>query len=267
MMPLFRRDFRIQVISLVGICLGSFGFVWLYISIYPLLHQHAQSYIGIINSFPKGLSQAFGIDSMFLANEQSYLSGEMYSFIWPLLAIMLVISRTGKLVSGEKDKGTLGFLITQPLPRYKIYLAKYFVSCAAVALFIVASIVACIPLSKLYKIEFTISHFFIFSAIGFLFSISILSLSFMVSVITDSKEKFYGITASILMLMYGAFIASGSVNSLSWMKFGSFFYYLNANSALSYGNITKISLLVFGISSFVFAGIGLITFKRKDLYI
>jgi len=264
---ILKRDFTIQFFSMIGFCLGSFGFAWLYISIFPQLHHYSTNIKSLMDSLPKGLSQAFGINASFFDNEQSYLSGEMFSLIWPIFAIMLVISRTGQLLSLEKEKGTISFLLSQPISRATVFLSKFAVGALSLAIFVIASIIACIPLSSAYKVNFSISHFLSLALIGFLFGLTILSLTFCLAAISNSREKLYIWMSTIIALMYALFVLSGSLSSFDWCKYGSFFYYLGASKTLSTGALDHLSIVVFGVCSATFLFLGVYIFNKKDLYV
>ncbi len=65
--------------------------------------------------------------------------------------------------------------------------------------------------------------------------------------------------------MYVLNIVASLKDSLSDLKYASFFYYYNPLKAFAYGNIDKWTFLVFGIVILITFIFGLIIFAKRDI--
>src|SRR3989344_5438374 len=77
--------------SLIAYTLAGIGLVLLYVALNPSLQGQSQTYAKLMESMPKGFAEAFGVDANFLATLEGYIASEMFSFMWPLLAIFFVV--------------------------------------------------------------------------------------------------------------------------------------------------------------------------------
>jgi ABC-2 type transport system permease protein len=101
--------------------------------------------------------------------------------------------------------------------------------------------------------------------LGLFFSLAIYSLALMFSAIYSEKSKVYFWTGGILITMYVANIVSGLVDSMKNLQYLSFFHYFAGDKALVHGELSTLSLAVFGITAIVGLIIGLAVFNKRDI--
>ena len=265
MMTMIMKELKSRRLMLLGFCIATFGFLWLYISLWPFIQSQSQSYTKLLDSFPKGFSQAFGIDANFLTSIEGYLGGEMYTLIWPLLAIILAVSGAGSTLAGEIEKGTIGTLLSQPFSRVRLAASKYVAGLITLVVFVFASVVLAIPLAAVYRVTFWSYNFWVLSLLALLFGLAVYSFAFFVSAVSSERTRVYAISGGVLLIMYVANIISGLKANLSWLKYVSAFHYFNSSSALLSGRLDSLSIAVFTLSILLFAALGFIGFSRRDI--
>jgi len=54
-----------------------------------------------------------------------YFTTELFSFMVPLLLLVFGIGFGANAIAGDEEKGTLGFLMTNPVPRWRVVVDKF----------------------------------------------------------------------------------------------------------------------------------------------
>lgn len=124
--------------ALGGWCFGAVAYVTLIAAIYPSL-AGSGSLDKLVESYPDVLKSLFGISGGgSLSSGAGFLDAELFSFMLPLLVLVLAIGSGARSFAGEEDAGRLELLLSYPVSRRAAVLAKG----AAVAAEVVA-ICAC----------------------------------------------------------------------------------------------------------------------------
>lgn len=267
MWPIIAKEIKQRKMSLLAFILGAVGFVWLYVAIFPSIQSQAQNYNKLLETMPKALLQAFGIESTGLQNIQSYLSTELYSLIWPLLIVFFVVSRAGSAIAGEIEKETMGSLLSQPISRTRIFFSKYLGAVLGLLIFGATTVLAAIPLAAAYGLSSKPINYFTLLGLGLLFGMVVYSFSLFVSAISSDRTKVYGITGGTLVVMYVFNIVAGLKSSLGWLKYSSLFHYFSANAALVHNRLNLAAVGLFILLTTIFTLAGMILFKNRDVSI
>jgi ABC-2 type transport system permease protein len=219
----------------------------------------------IFKSFPPALMKAFGAESTDLNSVLSLLSMKHYGFVWPLLAILLVVSIAGALLAGEIESGSIEIDLSMPISRTKIFFAKYLAGVINMIAFVVVSVFCVFPLGWAYGFTIESANMLDFFLLSVAFCLAIYSLAFMASAILSEKGKVYASTAILLIVMYVANVLSQLHANLDNLKYFSFFYYFNNSDALTKGLLHPSAFYVFIGVAIVSVAIGAIVFNRRDI--
>jgi len=261
------KEIKDRRVSLVSYTLAGIGLVLLYVALYPSLQEQAQTYTKLMDSLPKGFSQAFGIDTNFLASLQGYIASEMFSFMWPILTIFFMVSRAGSGIAGEIEKGTIGTLLSQPVSRTRLYWAKANAAILSLLAFVLTTVLCTIPFAWLFRINIDVINYFALVLVGLLFGLAIYSVALMISATSSDKTKVYAITGGLLFMMYAANIIAGLRQNLNWLKYISAFHYYDAPAALIHNHINGLGIVLFAAVALVCLLIGQLIFVRRDISI
>lgn len=259
------KELRQRKWALISYSAISVGFVWLYVAIFPSFAKESEKFNELLKSYPKALLEAFNITQLQMSNIEGYISAEHFSFIWPLMAILLGLSTAGIMLAGEIERGTANLLLSLPVSRTKQYIGKYFAGSVLMLIFVVLSTVSIIPFTRIYDISISQSHIATTTILCWAFAQCIFSIGYMFSAMFKERSHVYFVSAGILMMMYVANIVSGLVDSLEKVKYISLFHYFSPDKALVNGEISGRSLLVFFGLSIITAVIGFVVFRSRDI--
>lgn len=258
------KDKKFQLLIIIA---ASLSFLEMYIALFPALQKQAASMAKLLQNYPDSMLKAFNIDKASLTFERvgQYLAMEQFSFVWPILAIVLAVGFANYAFAGEKERGTIELLLSQPISRTKLYISRYLAGLIGLILFSVISVLAIIPLTKLHGISTETSGVLILMLISFLFGWTIYGIAYLASIIFSEKSKATFAVGGILILMYVLNIVANLKESFHLIKYFSVFYYYNPNVAIDKTQLINGSLAVFaGIIIITFL-LGIFWFNKQDI--
>lgn len=259
------RELKDKKWSLLAYSLGSLLMLWLYVATFRSSQSSSKQLQELVKTYPKGLLDALGLNNLSLDTIEKYLNAKHFSLLWPLIAIILALSRAAGQIAGEIQSGTMGLLLSLPLERWRIFVSKYLAALITIAVFTGVSVFGVIPLAKAYNIP---SHFgILFSAwiLTSLFMWAVFSIGLALSSWVSEKGKVLAAASTILILSYLAYILALINSSMNSLKYYSLFYYFNTLGVLSTGHIMTSSLLVFSSVIIIFTGLAVWHFKSRDI--
>jgi len=265
MWTIFWRTIKDRRVLLLIYCLSSIALLWMYIALFPSFKDQTANLEQLMKSYPESFMKAFNFDIKSFTTLEGFLSTEQFSLMWPLVLILMLVGYAGSSFAGEIEKGTIEILLSQPISRVKLFISRYSAGLMMLVVFVVFSIFAAIPLGKAYQISFQSENFVTLALLGFMFGLSIFSIAMFLSSIFSDKGKVFFISGGLLVIMYVLNILSSIKESLSDLKYASFFYYFNPPKALVHNQIDHWSYLVFFGTALVLAILGLIVFVRRDI--
>lgn len=266
MLPIILRtiwDRRIRIIASILICIL---FVWMYASFFPTIQDQADKFNELFSSYPEALLKAFGIENTdVFGSYLNFLGVEHFSLIWPIIVIILMITYASSAISGEIEDGTIEILLSQPISRTKVFLAKYLAGLIILILFVALTNLAIIPIAGAYDIEISNKSILMVSVIGALFGAAIYSLTFLLSSIFSVRSQPTFITTGLILAMYVVNILASLKESAEDLKYVSYFYYYDYQKALIDSQIEPLYLWVFIGSIIIFTVAGWLCFLRRDI--
>ena len=267
MYAIIKKELKERKLSLIIYILVALFLTWIYLVLFPTVRDQAQSLNKLVETYPEALKKAFKLEGGGFNTIESFLSYELFSLMWPLLAIFLALSRAGNAVAGEIERGTIGTLLAQPLSRTKIFMSKYYSGLISIGAFIVASILSPIPMAMAYGYPVHPKNFVLTAVLCGIFATAILSIGFLCSAIVSDRSKVYGIVGGTIFLMYVLNVISGIKPSLDKIKYFSIFHYFDATSVLNYAHLSLGTCLLFVSVSIIGVIGGLIAFNKRDVSI
>lgn len=137
MISMFMHEVKSRRGGILGWGLFMAFFAFIYIPIYP---SFADQMAGFEDLLDLPLYQALGVSSM--AKFADYLSSTFLNFLPIIVGIYAIITGTGAL-AGEEDKGTIELLVTLPLSRTQVVIAKALAMLVALILIFLLALVGC----------------------------------------------------------------------------------------------------------------------------
>jgi len=214
----------------------------------------------VVNSYPAGLKQAFGISE--LSDVEQYLDAEMLSLIVPLAAGYLAVRSVASGLSGAAESGRLDVVLSAPVSRSSIVAASFAASgvelagvlAMSLALTMVASALAGAGLSfgaALAGFANVWPLALLFAGLG----VVVTGFSLRTSVVTGS-------VAGVLVAMYVLDLIGRLDPSLGALRYGSVFRYYG--EAIENG-IDPLAFIGIAAAAIALAVLGAWLFDRRDL--
>jgi ABC-2 type transport system permease protein len=250
---------------LLSFLIGSVALLWIYVATFYSSAASIASLKALVKTYPKALLDAIGLTSFDIDTLEKYLNVKHFSLIWPLMAIVLALSRAGGQIAGEVQNGTLGLLLALPLPRWRIFAGKYVAGLLTTLIFAAVSVFAVIPLAAAYKIPTHPNILLCAFILTTLFIWSIYSVAMLVSAWVSDRGRVYVICGAVLLLSYTANIVAMIDSQLAWLKYYSVFFYFDTQKVLGTGGITLRSYAVFLSLIVISSALALWQFTRRDI--
>jgi ABC-2 type transport system permease protein len=240
--------------------------LWIYAATYKSSVASAQQLLDVVKTYPKALIEAFGLNSLTGGSSiETYLNGKHFSFLWPILAIVLMLSRAGSQFAGEIQDRTLGLLLSAPIHRLRIFVAKYVAGLVTIAIFAALSIFPIVPLAGAYGIQTHIHILLSMWTLSVLFMWAVYAFGLVLSCFVSQSGRVYALGAGLLLLSYIANIVALLDDKVAWLKHFSIFHYFDTASVLSTGYIGAHAVEVFAAIIIIATAVAAWQFNRRDI--
>jgi beta-exotoxin I transport system permease protein len=260
---LTRRGVADHRAALAGWCLGAVAYVALIAAIYPSL-QGSASLDKLVESYPDALKSLFGISGGgSLSSGAGFLDAELFSFMLPLLVLVLAIGSGVRTFAGEEDAGRLEVVLAYPVRRRAAVLAKGAAVGAEVVAVCACSGLAIGILDPIFGLELSVAH--VAQAVLGLALLGLLFgwLALGVGAATGRRGLAVALPAG---LAAGSYLVSGLHSLAGWLdpfRFLSAFWWIGA-SPLQNG-IRGVGALVVALAAVAALVLGAVLVGRRDL--
>ena len=262
---IFLKSLRDQRKSLLYWGIGLIAMAVIMAFVYPTI-KNMPSINQYLSELPESVKEMFGLGIIDYGTPTGYFGTELFSFMVPLLLLVFGIGFGANAIAGDEEKGTLGFLLTNPVPRWRVVMDKFgvlIISMILLGFLFWAGLAICImglgidlSLSKLA--EATLGAV----ALALVFS----ALSFLVGCIKGNKGMTMGIASGLAVLTYLLNTLGGMVSGLKDYRFLSPFYHYMEPNALANGLSLAHILVLLGLV-IVFFAFSIPAFIRRDISI
>jgi ABC-2 type transport system permease protein len=114
------RSLHEQRRALIGWSVGAASMVVLELALYPTVRNDDLS--KLLDSYPESVKRLFGLTDF--STGVGYLRAELFSFVLPLLVVILAVLWGSDAIAGEEDRRTIDLLLANPISRRRIVLEK-----------------------------------------------------------------------------------------------------------------------------------------------
>jgi len=240
------------------------GFLVLYVALFPTIQQQSADYQKILDGLPKGVMSAFNITNS-STSLMGYLSSKHFGLVWALMIVFLMTSYGGLALAREIETRTMGFLLSLPISRTKLYLSRWTTGLIGLAIFIVCSEVLVWPLAAAFGFDASLRDTLNIGLLGFLFGFAILGMSLLLSAALSEGGKVTAYLSTTLLVMYVMFLVASLEPRLQWLQYVSVFHYFAPGNVITDGYVSLGSFLfLLGLGA-VAGSIGLAVFRQRDI--
>jgi ABC-2 type transport system permease protein len=230
---------------------------------YPTI-SNMTSFNQYLNQLPEGMKEMFGSGLADYTSPAGYFSTELFSLMVPLLLLVFGISFGANTIAGEEEKGTLGFLLSNPVKRRIVVMEKFGVMTASMVLLgfffwvglAISTRAMNINISAMRLAEATLGAVLLALVFG--------AAAFLTGCIRGNKGISMGVASGLAVLTYLLHTLGGLVNGLKNFRFLSPFYQYMEPNTLTNGLSPAHMLVLFGLVV-VFFVIAIPAFERRDI--
>ncbi len=265
MLTVFWTTIKDRKVSLIIYSLAATLFVWMYVAMFPAIQEQSAVWIAALESFPEALFEAFGIEDFNMSTIERFLAIEHFSLVWPIMAILLLVSIAGRGLAGQIEQGTAELLLSRPVSRLRIFGAKYLVGVFALVVFAFVSVFSVVPLAALHGVDYIFGNHVSVAVIAVLFGWAVFSMAILFSALFAERSRVYMATGGVLLVMYVLNIAAAMKEDWDSLKFASFFHYYDYNDALIRNTLDATDVLVFAAVALGCTLVGAWWFSRRDV--
>jgi ABC-2 type transport system permease protein len=114
------RSLHEQRRALIGWSVGAASMVLLELALYPTVRNNDMS--KLLDSYPESVKRLFGLTDF--STGVGYMRAELFSFVLPLLVVILAVLWGSDAIAGEEDRRTLDLLLANPISRRRVVIEK-----------------------------------------------------------------------------------------------------------------------------------------------
>ena len=118
----FERTFHEHRRALVGWLAGLMGLAVVMLALYPTVKGN-EAITKLIESYPETFRKLFAVADY--TTGAGYLRAEIFSFMAPLLVVIMAVLWGGDVVAGEEERGTIDVLLANPVSRRRVVMEKW----------------------------------------------------------------------------------------------------------------------------------------------
>jgi ABC-2 type transport system permease protein len=259
---LFRKTLRDQRWALLGWACGL-AFISLFLLYFYPFISRASEVLKVLDSLPPFIKNLVGKNN-FMATPEGFLNLQPFSILAPLLFIVIAIGKGGDATAGEEERGTLDLLLSQPLPRWRLVLAK-FAADAAALLFLALAFWGSMAFGTWLfgvAVDWLRLAQVIFSLL--LLGLTFLSMSLAIGCLSGKRKLSLGVSGGFALVTYLINAYAPMIEGLRSYRIFSPFYYYNGRAVLINGLDPTHALVLAGLTVVLFAA-AIFFFSRRDL--
>jgi ABC-2 type transport system permease protein len=260
----FLKTLRDQRHSLIFWGIGLIAIAVIYVLFYPSISS-MESINMYLEELPEGMMEMFtGGEVIDYTSPVGFFNTELFSFMAPLLFLIFTIGFGTGAIAGEEEKGTLDFLLANPVPRWRVVVEKFGVMVVSMTLLafvfwasLAISIKAIDVDLNLLKLAEAILGTMI---LGLVFG----AFSLWLGCLKGNRGICLGISGGLAVLTYLLNALGSIVDGLKDYRFLSPFYHFLEPNILKNG-IDLVHMLVLVGLVVVFFAVSIPAFTRRDI--
>ena len=244
--------------------LGVTAFLALSLGFYPAVRDQAAELNQALENIPKA-ARAFISDQSDFLSPTGFLSARVFYLMLPLILGALTISLGSSLLAKEENDGTLELLLSRPISRARLLVAKALSGLIILLIVGTITLVDILILSKLVGIEVALSYIALATLLCLLFTLSLGSIAFFMTAFGR-----WGRSAGVGLAVFiglGSYIISSLTSLADWLEWPDKLlpYYYYRPSDVLHGTYDWAWAGLFIVIVLALAVLSWATFRRRDI--
>lgn len=248
--------------STVGWGVGLVLMAVLQLTVYPSVAKSSQNMQAFVDEWPDAFRQAFNLDAY--TTGAGFLNAEMLSMMIPLVLIGVATSGAAAATAGEEERGTADLLLSLPVSRYRVLVAKVLATVISVIVVAGATFLTIVVGAPLVDLDVSVGDVVAGMVMATLLSFVFGSLTLLIAAVTGHRAVALG--AGVGMAL-GAFLLNAVAPMASWLEpwqKASPFQWALGHDPLVNG-IDPVMALLMASVAVLFTAVAAVTFERRDI--
>ncbi len=264
MMPIIRWDLWDRRWSIIGWSAGISAYIAINILVYSSISDQAKTLNKALQNLPAGAKALFGGSNDFLS-PVGYLNSKLYYLILPLLFIMLVVSLSRRLLGREEDSGSLELLLSRPISRSRLLLAKLFAGLISMLLVGGVTLLATIACAEGSHYAMAWTRLVAATAMTVLLGLLFGSLAWMLVAVGRFGKLVSSAGAGVIAL--ASYLFSSLEGFASWLEWPAKLlpYHYYSPTAVLNGTYSWWNAAGMLVAMLIILALGFVGFRRRDI--
>jgi ABC-2 type transport system permease protein len=247
-----------------GLVWWSFGIGVLTVATLSVWPSVRDEYQKLVQNYPKALLAFFGIEKGGLGSAAGYLQAELFGLMLPLMLIAYMIAAGSAATAGEREAGTLEFLLSQPVSRTRVLLEKGLALCTALAAITVAFAAVLVVSTRLFALHVSVPHLLAATASAYVLAVLFGAIALLAGSVTAHRALAAGIASATAIATYLLSSLAALVSGLKPFRPLSPFWWYSGHDPLNHG-LEPLHMLLLVAVTLVCLAAAVFAFERRDL--
>ena len=262
MIPLYFKTWRDHWRTLLSWSFVLLLLVTIQMSIYPSIVKNKEALQGFLDSYPEAVRKIFRMQDY--TSGAGFLSTELYSMMVPLVLIAVGATWGASATAEEEDEGTADLLLTLPISRTRIMLAKISATITVVIALGFLAMLNIIVLRGLVDMKIDEGKLVAATTSSISLGIFFTGIAFLVGAFSRKKGSAIGVVTGLSLIAFLIYSLSALVDSFDAIEPFNPMEWGLAGQPLFNGldEVGVIKLLAGGL---VLLALAIIKFDKKDI--
>jgi ABC-2 type transport system permease protein len=248
--------------SLIGWAIGLTAFTVFVLAFYPTIRQSGDQFNELLRTLPPALRALSG--RVADLSPAGYLNGQFFNLLAPLLLLIFAIGFGARTLAGEERDGTLELVMASPVPRWRIVADKFLAMTAGTALIGLIMLIVLSLGTRAFDLDVDTTRLAQMVLSTVLLALAFGALALATGALTGRRSVAAAVAVVLAVNSYLINAFAPLSDSVDAFKGLSPFYYYNSADPLRNG-ADPLHLLFLAFLGFVFFGLALIAFDRRDV--
>ena len=233
--------------------------------LYPVMKE--AGYEQIFKNMPDSIKALVGLQDTPAGlglSLETFVSAELLGS-WAALVAIYAIFASGGIVAREVERGTIDFILAQPLSRTRLLLSKFAVFLAGVGVIALATFIGTLGGMALINERMSLGSTALALFQGSSLVVAVGSYSLLFSCLTLDPRRTLLLSGTITAAFYIVNFTAPALKSITWVGKLSLFHYFAPEPILRTGQPDWAGLAIFWGLALLCVALSLAVFRRRDI--
>ena len=262
MIALFLKTWRDHWRTYLAWSITLVALVSIQMSIYPSISENKSVIQKFLEAYPEAIKKIFRMEDY--TSGPGFLGTELYSMMIPLVLIAVGATWGASATAEEEDDGTADVLLTLPISRVRILIAKILATLSAVVMLAGLAMANILALRRTVNMEISVAKLFAASLSSIALAFFFTGISFLIGSFSRRKGGAVGGVTGIALIAFLIYSLSGLVdnfdpitpfNPMEWGLGGTPLF-----NGIDSSGVVKLAL-----GTLIFLTLSILQFNKKDI--